>query len=64
LAVQIHGIRSQTIRYCRSRFPYPSFQSLILFRKTAPRLITGSHHLTTRPMFRLREPSEGITCYV
>ena len=54
---RIHGIRNQTILYCRCRLPYLSFQSLIPFQKMAPHLITGSLSLTTYPMFRHQAPN-------
>ena len=54
MAAQIHGIRNRTILYCRSRLPYLSSQSLILFQKTAPHLITGSLNPTTYPSYRLQ----------
>jgi hypothetical protein len=57
LAPQTHGIRNQTILYCRSQLPYLSSQSLILFQKTALHLITGSLIPTTCPMFRHQAPN-------
>jgi hypothetical protein len=61
LAAQIHGIRNQTILYCRSRLPYLSSQSLTPFRKMAPHLITGSLLRTMCPSCHLQERSKGIS---
>ncbi|MBO1909131.1 hypothetical protein J4G37_30250 [Microvirga sp. 3-52] len=58
MAAQIHGIRNQTILYCRSRLPYLSFQSLILFQKTAPHLITAILLRMTCPSCRLQVLNE------
>jgi hypothetical protein len=61
LAAQIHGIRNRTILYYRSRRPYLSSQSLILFQKMAPYLITGSLSPRMCPSCHLQELSKEIS---